>query len=184
MKFSPKRLILAAAAMACATQAASAAFTFNNGDLILGFQATSGTGSTQNVFFNLGSPIAYRNGTNPSGNIGNINTTMESVFGGGWYNRTDLYFGVVANLNGNANTGAGNRGVINGDPSRTFYLSTAADSAGSGSLYAAGAYSSTQLGAAGTSLSGLEAILPGLTTQAVATIATNGGVSLTTPAVP
>jgi hypothetical protein len=166
MKFSPKRLILAAAAMACATQAASAALAFTNGDLILGFQATAGTGSTQNVFFNLGSPIAYRNGTNPSGTIGNINTTLTSVYGANWYTREDLYFGVVANLNGNANSGAGSRGVVNGDPSRTFYLSTAAATPGSGNLYAAGSYPSSTLGSAGTSLGGLEGIFPNLNTEA------------------
>ena len=166
MKFSPKRLILAAAAMACATQAASAAFTFTNGDLILGFQATGGTGSTQNVFYNLGSPIAFRDGSNPSGNIGNINTTLTSVFGSNWYTRTDLYFGVIGNLNGNANTGIGSKAAVDGDPSRTFYLSLAAATPGSGSLYAANTYSGSQLGSAGTTLGGLEANLPGFTTEA------------------
>ena len=165
MKFSPKRLILAAAAMAYATQAASAAFTFTNGDLILGFQATAGTGSTQNVFYNLGSPIAYRDGTNPSGNIGNINTTLTSVFGSNWYTRTDLYFGVIGNLNGNANSGLGSKAAVDGDPSRTFYLSAAAATPGSASLYAANTFTSTQLGSAGTTLGGMEANLPGFTTE-------------------
>lgn len=152
--------------MACATQAASAAFTFNNGDLILGFQATAGTGSTQNVFYNLGSPIAYRDGTNPAGTIGNISTTLSSVYGNDWYTRTDLYFGIIGNLNGNTNSGAGNRGVIQGDPSRTFYLSTAAASAGSGNLYAENSFPSASLGTAGTTLGGMETNLPGFNTEA------------------
>lgn len=152
--------------MACATQAASAAFTFNNGDLILGFQATGGTGATQNVFYNLGSPIAYRDGTNPGGTIGNINSTLTNVYGADWYTRTDLYFGIIGNLNGNANSGAGNRGVIQGDPSRTFYLSLAAASPESASLYAAGSFSSAQLGTAGTTLGGMETNLPGFNTEA------------------
>lgn len=166
MKISPKRLILTAAAMACATQAASAALTFNNGDLILGFQASGGTGATQNVFFNLGSPIAYRNGTNPSGTIGNINTTLEATFGKGWYDRADLYFGVIGNLNANANTGLGSRGAVDGDPSRTFYISRATNTAGSASLIQAGTYSGANLGAAGTTFSGMEGIFPNLTTEA------------------
>jgi hypothetical protein len=165
MKFRAKRLI-AAAVMACATQAASAAFTFSNGDLILGFQATGGTGSTQNVFFNLGSPIDYRDGTNPSGEIGNISTTLSTVYGANWYDRTDLYFGVIGNLNGNVNSGIGNRGVVEGDPSRTFYLSSAAASPESGSLYGAGTFTSASLGTAGTTLGGMETMLPGLTTEA------------------
>lgn len=167
MKFSPKRLILAAAAMAYATQAASAAFTFTNGDLILGFQATGGTGSTQNVFYNLGSPIAYRDNTNPGGTIGNISTTLAAVYGASWYTRTDLYFGVIGNLNPNPNPGGGlgSLAAVNGDPSRTFYLSSAAATPGSASLYAANAYSSSQLGSAGTILSGMEGIFPSLTTE-------------------
>jgi len=167
MKYSPKRLIVAAAAMAVATQAASAAFTFTNGDLILGFQATAGTGSTQNVFYNLGSPIAYRDGTNPGGNIGNISTTLSTVYGANWYSRTDLYFGVIGNLNGQPNLPAiGGRGVVSGDPSRTFYLSLAAATPGSGSLYAAGTFNSSGLGTAGTNLGGMETMLPGLTDEA------------------
>lgn len=152
--------------MACATQVASAAFTFTNGDLILGFQATSGTGSTQNVFYNLGSPIAYRDGTNPGGTIGNISTTLSTVYGANWYDRTDLYFGIIGNLNGQPNSGIGSRGVVDGDPSRTFYLSLATTAPGEGSLYAAGTYSSSQLGTAGTTLGGMETMLPGLTTEA------------------
>jgi hypothetical protein len=166
MKFSPKRLILAAAAIACATQTASAALTFNNGDLILGFQATAGTGSDKNVFFNLGAPKAYRDGTNPSGNIGNINTTLTSAFGSLWYTRTDLYFGVVGNLNGQPNSGVGSRAAVDGDPSRTFYLSSAAATPGTGSLYAANAFTSASLGSAGTTLGGMEGIFPNLTTEA------------------
>ena len=166
MKLSPKRLILAAASIACATQTASAALAFNNGDLILGFHASAGTGATQNVFFNLGSPIAYRDGTNPAGTIGNIGTTLSSVYGNDWYSRTDLYFGVIGNLNANANTGLGSRAAVDGDPSRTFYLSRATNTAGSASLIQAGTYSGANLGAAGTTLSGMEGIFPNLTTEA------------------
>ena len=151
--------------MAYTTHAASAAFTFTNGDLILGFQATGGSGSTQNVFYNLGSPIAYRDGTNPGGIIGNISTTLSNVYGANWYTRTDLYFGVIGNLNANPNSGIGNKAAVDGDPSRTFYLSLAAASPASASLYAANAYSSSQLGSAGTTLGGLETNLPGFTTE-------------------
>jgi hypothetical protein len=165
MKFRLKHLALAAASMAVAAQTASAAFTFTNGDLILGFQATAGTGSTQNVFFNLGSPIAYRDGTNPGGNIGNISTTLSTVYGANWYSRTDLYFGVIGNLNTGSPTGSFSTGPVNGDPSRTFYLSLAAATTGSGSLYAAGTFNSNGLGTAGTILGGMETMLPGLTTE-------------------
>ncbi len=151
--------------MACATQAASAAFTYTNGDLILGFQATAGTGSTENVFFNLGSATPYRDGSNPGGVIGNINTTLSAVYGGGWYDRTDLYFGVIGNLSAKPNSGIGSAGAVSGDPSRTFYLSRAADTAGSASLIGAGTYASATLGTAGTTLGGMETMLPTLNTE-------------------
>ncbi len=150
--------------MACATQAASAAFTYTNGQLILGFQASGGTGASDNVFFNLGSAIPYRDGTNPGGAIGNISTTLAAVYGAGWYSRTDLYFGVIGNLNGNPNTGIGSAGAVSGDPSRTFYLSTAAATPQSASLIAGGTYASATLGTAGTTLGGMETMLPTLNT--------------------
>jgi hypothetical protein len=162
MKLIPKRLLLAAAAMACATQAASAAFTYTNGELILGFQASGGTGASENVFFNLGSAIPYRDGTNPGGAIGNISSTLSTVYGAGWYSRTDLYFGVIGNLNGSPNTGPGSAGAVSGDPSRTFYLSSAAATPQSGLLVSG--YAGASLGTAGTTLGGMETMLPTLNT--------------------
>jgi hypothetical protein len=62
-----------------ASTAMAASFTYNDGDLILGFQASGGTGSGKNVFFNLGSAVALRNGTS-MGIKGNINSTLESAY--------------------------------------------------------------------------------------------------------
>lgn len=150
--------------MALAAPSAMGAFTFANGDLILGFQVTSGLGSDQNVFFNLGSGTSYRDNPNV-GAIGNIGATLTLVYGANWYSRTDLYFGVVGNLNQQPTSGIGSRSPVDGDPSRTFYLSTPTTAIGMGVLAASGAYSPSSLGIGGNVLSGMEAILPGLTTE-------------------
>ena len=149
-----------------AASSAMGAFTFTNGDLILGFQATGGVGATQNVFFNLGAGTAYRD--NPTiGTIGNISTTLASVFGANWYSRSDVYFGVIGNLNGNNNPpGFQSAPAVNGDPSRTFYLSTATVNVGEGTLIAASAYPGSSLGSAATNLTGMETMIVGLTTEA------------------
>ena len=153
--------MLLAVGAAIAASNAMGAFTFTNGDLILGFQATGGQGSTQNVFFNLGSPITYRN--NPAvGLVGNINTTLTATYGANWYNRSDLWFGVIANLNQQPTSGIGSRAQVDGDPSRTFYVSAPSATVASGALYEVGTYASASLGTAGTNLSGMEGFLPTL----------------------
>lgn len=133
-------------------------FTYTDGNLILGFQATAGTGSTKNVFFNLGSATGFRDNGN-QGVLGNIGATLATVYGSDWYTRTDLYFGVIANLNQQPNSGFGSRNPVNGDPSRTFYISAAAASPGAGPLVPAATFPASALGTGGTSLSGLENVL-------------------------
>lgn len=182
MKSLLKSTLLFGMGTAMAASSAMGAFTFTNGDLILGIQAASGTGSDRNVFFNLGSGVYHRNnpgynfgvatsGNNPFGTtgqteIGNIGATLTLAFGANWYSRTDLYFGVVGNLNQQPSTGIGSRSPVDGDPSRTFYLSTPTATVASGALYTADTFPPASLGTAGNNLSGLEGILPGLTTQA------------------
>jgi hypothetical protein len=137
----------------------AAPFSFNDGDLIIGFQALTGLGVNKNVFFNAGPGTAIRD--NPSlGTLGDIGATLSATYGSNWYNRTDLYFGVIGNLNGGEPTGAFGVPPVNGDPSRTFYLSQAASFPRTGTLIAAGSYPSAALGSAATKLGGLEAILP------------------------
>ncbi len=152
-------LLGAVAATLSTTQAEL--FTYTDGNLILGFQATAGTGSTKNVFFNLGPATGFRdNGNQP--NLGNIGVTLASVYGNNWYAREDLYFGVIANLNQQPAPGQasfGTRTPVNGDPSRTLYLSSAAASPGAGALFPANSYAPASLGAGGTTLTGLEKVL-------------------------
>lgn len=159
MKLHRRSLLLIVTAFAgCISSALGAPFAFTNGNLILGFQATGGTGSGRNVFVNLGSGTGFRDNGN-RGALGNIGTTLASVYGADWYTREDLYFGVIGNLNSNPNTGIGSAAAVNGDPSRTFYLSTAAASPGTGQLIPAGSYPGSSLGSAGSFLNGTELVL-------------------------
>lgn len=164
MKSFFKSTLLIAAGSAFAASSAMGAFTFSNGDLILGFQATSGTGSTKNVFFNLGSGTTFRDNASV-GALGNISTTLSSVYGANWYTRSDLWFGVIGNLNSNPNSGIGSTGAVNGDPSRTFYVSTPTLNPGEGMLYAGNSFPGAALGSAGTNFSGMENMLVGLNTN-------------------
>ena len=114
-------------------QADAAPFQFNNGDLILGIRATSGTGSTKNVFLNLGSGVSYRDNGN-LGQLANIDTTLTEVYGPNWFDRDNLYFGIIGNLSPSATSGFGSAQPVNGDPSRTFYISVPTSAAGASAL--------------------------------------------------
>jgi hypothetical protein len=151
--------------VAMATTNANAAFTFTDGDLLLGVQATSGTGANQNLFFNLGPATGFRD--NPAqGAIGNISTSLSNAFGANWYSRGDVFFGVFGNLNFQPNTGIGNRPAVDGDPSRTIYASAPASIVMAGQLVAAGTYSSSALGSMGGNFAGLENVVTNLLAQA------------------
>jgi hypothetical protein len=93
MKRFNKFISAAVALLGGAMSSQATPFQFNNGDLILGFSATSGTGASRNVFFNFGPAVAHRNDPN-LGTRGNIGATLSFVYGADWYSREDLYFGV------------------------------------------------------------------------------------------
>ena len=161
MKTNINCLLSTAAFLGAGLVSASGAdVAFANGDLILAFQAVSGTGSNKNVFFILGPATSYRDNGN-QGLKGNIATTLSTTFGDDWYSRTDLYFGVAGNLNSGPASGFGAIAPVNNDPSRTVYVSRAAASPGTGILYGVGTYSTSALGTAGAGISGVEGIFSG-----------------------
>lgn len=133
-------------------------FTHTDGNLILAFQATGGQGSQQNVFYDLGPAINFRDNGN-QGVLANLGASLSNAYGSDWYTRTDLFFGVIGNLNYQPNSGLGSRPVVDGDPSRTVYSSLPTAAPGGALLYPAGAYSSNNLGSVGSNLAGLEAVL-------------------------
>lgn len=163
MKTTHTSLALIAAVLCGGTLASyGGLFNHTDGNLVLGFQATGGTGASQNVFLSLGSATSFRDNGN-QGTIANIGATLSAVYGADWYTRTDLHFGVVGNLSGKPTSGIGSASPVNGDPSRTFYISTPAASPGAGFLRAAGTFGSNSLGAAGTNFQGMEDMLRGAT---------------------
>lgn len=168
MKTLIKSTVLGGLSAAFTASSAMGAFTFTNGDLILGFRATSGVGSTKNVFFNIGSGIYHRdNGSPNSPDVrGNISTTLTTVFGSNWYTRNDIRFGVVGNLNTSSPGSPTFTPAVSGDPSRTFYVSTPTVAPGLGAYYGASTFVSAALGSAGNKFSGTETMVVGLTDEA------------------
>jgi hypothetical protein len=163
---SLRAAVLAAGTLAVTASGALAQnFSFTQGDIILGIQATEGTGNTKNLFWNLGSSTAIRDGGASSVLTGNIALDLSSTFGANWFDRTDLWFGTFGNLNYQPNSGIGSRSPVDGDPSRTVYVSRAAHD-GPGSSLAWSGVGSAALGAAGSDFSGLEGFLPNLTATA------------------
>jgi len=150
--------ILLAAATCAFSQLQAEVFTFTDGNLLLGFQATGGQGASENVFVNLGPATTLRDNPNP-GTIATLNTVLTTVYGADWYTRADLWFGVVANLNSNPNSGVGSRPAVNGDPSRTLYISQPAATPKAAPLIPPSTYTPTDLGIAGGNLRGMEQVL-------------------------
>lgn len=140
-------------------------FSFTNGDIVLGIQATSGTGASKNLFWNLGSSTAIRDGGASAVNTGNIFADLNDTFGANWFTRTDLWFGAIGNLNFTSGGSPTFTQPVNGDPSRTVYLSRAS-AGGAGNASQITGYTSSALGTGGNNFSGMEAVLPTLTATA------------------
>jgi hypothetical protein len=153
-------LVPAVLCLAWSSPATAAPFAYNNGDLILGFRASVAPGLNKNVFVNLGPGPVLRDNPSP-GVIGNIGTTLSAAYGNNWYARTDVHFGVLGNLNNGAPTGGLSTPPVDGDPSRTFYISQPAAAPGVAPLVPEFTYPSAALGSAATKLGGMEDILAG-----------------------
>jgi PEP-CTERM motif len=165
---SLRAAVLAAGTLAVTASGALAQnFSFANGDIVLGIQATGGTGNNINLFWNLGSGTAIRDGGASAVNTRNIFADLNTYYGANWFTRTDLWFGAYGNLSAAPNTGIGSQPAVNGDPSRTTYVSRAANSGpGSSLTWDGNPTGTTAMGAAGTKFSGLQAVLPTLTATA------------------
>lgn len=93
---------------------------FQNGDLILGFQAKGGTGADKTVLVNLGdTATVFRDATSTISNVTNVNSILSSTFGAGWFDNTNLYFGAIGVWTNIKGEGA----LRNGDPGQTIYVS-------------------------------------------------------------
>lgn len=127
--------LLSAALLACGTISgthhAAAAVTYTAGDLLLGFQASGGTGATSTYVYNLGAATDYRDGTT-TGLISNLSTDLTAVFGDNWFSRDDLYWGIAGVRDAN---GGGAIGLVDGDPRAAIYISRSAAAPGSSTAW-------------------------------------------------
>jgi hypothetical protein len=164
-----RTIFLAAAGLVLGATAATAApWPPAKGDLILGVRATGGTGSTTNVFFNLGPAHTLRDNPNPGTLLANLNTELTSAFGEDWAARNDLYFGIIANRNNAPASGLGSAPAENGDPSRTIYASKGTGSANSTVPWS---FTSNSLGVSATAIGGFM--------EAIDNVAANGNAVMT-----
>lgn len=102
---------------------------FSAGDLMLYFQKE---GSTNTVYADLGNAATVFRGTaaGPDAanqvNFLNVNAALTSAFGSGWASDTSIYSGLAGVYSSNNTSSA----LVNGDPYRTVYVSSARDSIG------------------------------------------------------
>lgn len=92
---------------------------YSAGDLLLGFHATSGTGSSTDYIVDLGSSLSLRDGT-LTGNLANLGMDLTNTYGSGWFSRSDLYWGLIG-IREKYDPDFGT--VVSGDPSGTLYAS-------------------------------------------------------------
>ena len=99
---------------------------FTPGDLLMGFQLRSGTGSDKTVLVNLGDTASlFRDGAGYRLSIVNIGALLDGTFGIGagnslnWYENPNLYFGLA----GTWDNASPSDSLQNGDPNRTLYIS-------------------------------------------------------------
>ena len=132
MKPSTKRcaLLVASSSLLAAASASAANSFYNAGDLMLTFQKV---GSTNTVYADLGNAATQFRGSSAGAdstttriNFMDLNTTLTDAFGAGWASDPQVYAGLA----GVYSTNSSNSIVVNGDASRTLYVSAARDSVG------------------------------------------------------
>jgi hypothetical protein len=115
MKYPLRKIMLLAASWAIVATTAHAQFsgTYTQGDFLLGFHATGGTGSGNDVLVDLG-PINFSNQTTFS--TPNLDALLMSNFGSGWFTRSDLLYGSASG----AQSGDANQNTVYGTATETL----------------------------------------------------------------
>lgn len=90
--------------------------TVANGDILLGFRATDGTGSTKNLVVNLGSAATIE-AANSNLNLGNLGPDLVATYGAAWNSRANLFWGAAGTT--------GSFQAIGAIPAKTIYGSSA-----------------------------------------------------------
>ncbi len=113
------------------------------GDIILFLQQRGGS---QTVMVDLGTPSLYRDATgnilnivNISGSIsGSTASTTNAGYGATWYDDPSIFWGISASRSSSPLTT--NAGVVDGDPSRTLYVSQARSAIGTEGVASSAGY--------------------------------------------
>ena len=122
--FTRSALLIASSSLLAAFSATAANSFYAAGDLILTFQKVGGSNT---VYADLGNAATnYRGaaaGADATSNINflDLNSTLTSAFGSGWASDASIY----ASVSGVFSTNSTNSTLVNGDPSRTLYVSAA-----------------------------------------------------------
>jgi hypothetical protein len=145
MKINPTRLLVSLASTAALlTGSAHAANSFYDiGDLVLYFQKP---GNNNTVYVSLGNAANNFRGAAAGStadrqalNILNLNQTLTDAFGAGWASDTGIYAGAAA-----AHSSSTGIQILNGDQSRTMYVSRGRDSVGTVGLANSSTYDLNQ----------------------------------------
>ena len=94
---------------------AQATLNYNEGDLMMGFRATGGTGATQDYLVNIGPASSYTGGGSFALSIGNTGADLTALYGSSWSTRTDVMWSISGT--------PGNLTSTPSDPARTLFAS-------------------------------------------------------------
>lgn len=131
-----------------ALTASAQTVTYSQGDLLVGFRASGGTGSNTTFVYNIGSAVNFRDGVT-SGVLANVGSQLTATYGSDWFTRSDVSWGVIGVYsNGNPQL---DTTVVNGDPVSTIYASRAATDIGTSTAWGSGtAFTRAQVVSAAT----------------------------------
>lgn len=121
--FSDQLAVALAASCLCLGGLSAQTVTYEAGDLLIGFQATGGTGASESFVYNAGSTIEFRDGR--TGLVANVGEVLVDLYGQDWFDRTDVRWGAVGvRDNRDPRPALGTvPPVVSGDPSATLYVS-------------------------------------------------------------
>jgi len=183
---SIKALFGAAAMAVVAAQSATAQFA--NGDLIMSFQATGGTGANQTLVANLGAGYSFRDLNSNLPNVINIGSLLSNTYGANWFNRADVFYSIIGNYDAGAspaNPGGLGAPVVNGDARNTIYTGRSKTD-NDPTTYNAYSFGASTLGGVGTQVQTYNAtVATALASTPAATIPTSVNSTIedfTTPA--
>ena len=93
-------LVVGALALIGAQHAmATTVTTPSDGDIFIGFRATSGQGAATSYLVNIGSDSTFNAASSGATSVGNLNADLTAIFGSNWSSRSDVLWGVFGARN-------------------------------------------------------------------------------------